>query len=162
TTPYVVLLAAWAAFVHRITGDEALIVGTPTAARPHHRFGNVVGLFVNTVPLHFDFGRDISYEELLAAAKTQAREALDAQHLPLSRIVEAVQPARTANGKPLFETMFGLLADSGPATTGLTGAVLELPGTRLELGGLSLEVLPLPQTHAVAPLDMLVGEVEGA
>ena len=59
TTPFVVLLASFHAFLYRLTEREDIIVGTPTFARSKAEFVSVVGDFVNPVPLRARLAADM-------------------------------------------------------------------------------------------------------
>ncbi|KAF6612980.1 condensation domain-containing protein, partial [Paenibacillus sp. EKM101P] len=48
STLYMVLLAAYSTLLHKYTGQEDIIVGTPIAGRPHAELGSLVGVFLNT------------------------------------------------------------------------------------------------------------------
>ena len=105
-TLYVVWLAAVNAWLHRYTGQEDLVVGSPTANRTRNELGNVIGFFVNTQVLRTQVrGRD-SFREIVRAAKAVSLAAYARQDLPFDRLVEELRPARQAGHTPLFQVMF--------------------------------------------------------
>ena len=93
TTPFVVLLAAFQAFLFRLTGDDDLIVGTPAFARSKPQFIQVVGDFVNPVPLRARLNLEKTFRALIADLRQTVVEALDAQEFPLSLLVQRLQPS---------------------------------------------------------------------
>jgi amino acid adenylation domain-containing protein len=109
TTLFVVLLAAYYSMLHRLTGEEDLVVGTPTASRPGAEFSKVVGYFVNPVPLRARVHSKMTFRELVGLVKTTASEALDGQDYPFPLMVQHSQTARDPSRSPLFEVFFSAL-----------------------------------------------------
>ena len=62
TTLYVTLLAAFIALLHRYTGQEDIVIGTPVAGRTRSDLEGMIGFFVNTVPLRARMGDDPASE----------------------------------------------------------------------------------------------------
>jgi amino acid adenylation domain-containing protein len=110
TTLFVVLLAAYYSMLHRLTGEEDLVVGTPTASRPGAEFSKVVGYFVNPVPLRTRVHPTMTFRELVSIARTTASEALDGQDYPLPLMVQHSRTARDPGRSPLFEVFFSALS----------------------------------------------------
>ena len=106
TTPFMTLLAGWAALLARLSGQDDLVIGTPTANRTHAEIEPLVGLFVNTLALRIDVAGDISVATLLQRVKAAARGSQQHQALPFEQVVEIVRPERSLSHTPLFQVMF--------------------------------------------------------
>ena len=126
-TPYMVLLAGFAALLARYAGQDEVVIGSPVADRPVAELDDVVGMFVNTVPLRVDLRGAPTVRELLARVKETCVAGFDAADLPLERILELAGPRRRPGRHPLFQVMMVL----NPA-----GSALALPGLRVEPVGL--------------------------
>ncbi|AEI62072.1 non-ribosomal peptide synthetase [Myxococcus fulvus] len=119
-TPYMVLLAAFSALLHRYSGQEDFCVGTPVAGRTHPALEGVVGLMLNTVALRTPVAPDAPFSTLVARVRATTLEALAHQDVPLDRVVQALGVERSATHSPLFQVMFDLvrtdrtLADAFP------------------------------------------------
>ncbi|QDE88854.1 non-ribosomal peptide synthetase [Myxococcus xanthus] len=119
-TPYMVLLSAFSALLHRYSGQEDFCVGTPVSGRTHPALEGVVGLMLNTVALRTPVAPDASFTSLVAGVRTTTLEALAHQDVPLDRVVQALGVERSAGHSPLFQVMFDLvradrtLADAFP------------------------------------------------
>ena len=101
-TPFVLYLAAYQAILHRWTGADDVIVGTPAFfGRADSRFTDAVGDFVNILPLRARLTKTITLRDLVEQARTALYGAFDAQALPFARILEIVQPARVTGRAPL-------------------------------------------------------------
>jgi amino acid adenylation domain-containing protein len=105
-TTFVILLACFQAFLHRLTGHDDVIIGTPTLARSRPEFVDVVGDFVNPVPLRAQFSPGMTRRELILKMRDGVRGALDAQDFPLPLMVQHLQPERDAGQTPLFDAFF--------------------------------------------------------
>ncbi|HVR11613.1 MAG TPA: amino acid adenylation domain-containing protein, partial [Thermoanaerobaculia bacterium] len=123
-TIYMTLLAGFAAFLARWTGQEDLVVGTPIANRTRLGVERLIGFFVNTLALRLDVAGDPPGEALLARVREATLAAYAHQDLPFERLVEELRPERLLSQNPLFQAMFALQnAPMGP---------IDLPGLTLE------------------------------
>jgi amino acid adenylation domain-containing protein len=146
-TLFMTLLAGWAATLGRLSGQEEVVIGTPTANRGRREIEGLIGFFVNTLALRVDLGGRPTAAELLERVKRRALEAQQNQDIPFEQVVELVQPARSMAHSPLFQVLF---------------AWQDAPGGRLELPG--LELVPVPgaeQTTAKFDLSLSLREADG-
>src|SRR5471032_1723433 len=120
-TPFIVLLAAYHAWLYRVTGQADIRTGVPVANRQRPETHGVVGFFTNTIVLRSDCTALLSVSALLAALRRAAIDGQAHQALPFDVLVERLNPARDAQGLPLFETTFNYLADDYPALERLPG-----------------------------------------
>ncbi|HEV7498728.1 MAG TPA: amino acid adenylation domain-containing protein, partial [Vicinamibacteria bacterium] len=105
-TPFMLLLAAYQALLHRFTDQDEVIVGTPVSGRDRPELVRIVGHFVNTVTLSAEFSGRPRFRELLARTRADVLAALSRQDVPFSRIVELVKPDRDPSRSPLYQTLF--------------------------------------------------------
>jgi amino acid adenylation domain-containing protein len=106
TTLFMTLMAAWAAMLARLSGQDDLVIGTPTANRNRTEIEPLIGFFVNTLALRIDLSGEPSVADLLARVRHAALTAQDHQDLPFEQVVEIVQPPRHLDHTPLFQVMF--------------------------------------------------------
>ncbi len=142
-TLYAVLLAAFAAFLHRHTGREDLLVGAAAAGRTRPGLEEVVGHFVSLLPVRADLAGDPPFAELLERARRAVVGALERQDFPFPLLVERLAPERDPARHPLVQVAL----------------VLE-PLHRLQ-GGLVLEPVPLPRPATPFDLTLLAVETGG-
>jgi amino acid adenylation domain-containing protein len=107
-TLFMALLAAYQILLHRYTGEEDIVVGTPIAGRQMPETEELIGLFINTLAVRTDLSGNPSFRELLKRVKQVALEAYAHQDLPFERLVKELQPERTLAHNPLFQAMFVL------------------------------------------------------
>ncbi len=142
-TPFMVLLAAYKVLLHRYTGAEDIVVGSPIAGRCLEETENLIGLFVNALALRTDLGGDPSFSELIARVKEVALGGYGHQDMPFELLVKELQPDRSLAHNPLFQVMFVLQSEPAPSH--------ELPG---------LTVSHVQVENIVANFDLTLDAVE--
>ena len=160
STLHAALLATFQVLLHRLTGQDDLLVGVPAAGRDDAAFAAVVGYFVNPVVLRSGLGVTRRFDDLLAETRERLHEAYVHQDQPFPRLAEALlRHNRDASRSPVFQAMFTLLRPpvSEPGLAGLPAFALGEPGGRLEIGGLSLESLRLEPQASAFDLSLSVG-----
>ena len=108
STPYVVLLSGFEALLHRLTGQDDFLVGSPVAGRTHTDTESLVGLFVNTVPVRCHVQGRPSFLELVRRTREAVVECFARQELPFHRLVEELAPIRSPAYTPLVQVMLAL------------------------------------------------------
>jgi amino acid adenylation domain-containing protein len=119
-TTFNVLLAAYAGLLERYGGQGEVVVGSPTSGRHHAPLQDVVGLFLNTLPLRIDTAGNPSFAELVARVKDVTVAAYRHQDASFARIVEAVRPTRAMGFNPIYQTIL-TLKDSESTPPALAG-----------------------------------------
>jgi amino acid adenylation domain-containing protein len=107
-TLYAVLMAVFQIVLHRYTGRDDFLVGTPAAGRSRAQFADVVGTFINVVPIRARIRQDLTFVELVDRARETTVRALAHQDYPFSSLVERLQPVRDPTRAPLCQVLFAL------------------------------------------------------
>ena len=159
-TLYMLLLSAFYVLLHRYSGQDDIIVGTPTAGRMFSEFDDVVGYFVNPVMLRVNLTDNPDFQRLLQQVRRIVLEALEHQAYPFPLLVERLKLQRDAGRSPGFQVMFVMqephrLEEAAPFALREGGAVMDL-------GGLQVESVKVEQRSAQFDLTlMLVSSAEG-
>jgi hypothetical protein len=82
-TRFMVGLAAFQTVLHRYTGLDTVLLGTPVANRTRKEVEPLVGLFVNTLVLRTDLAGDPTFRDLLERVRRTRLDALDHQDVSL-------------------------------------------------------------------------------
>jgi len=131
-TLFMTLLAAFKTVLHRHTGQEDIIVGTPIAARQSSETEQLIGLFVNMLPLRTNLSGDPTFAELLARVREVLLGAYAHQDIPFEKLVEELRPDRTLFQNPFFDVVinFGGSSTQHRGLPGITQARLTLSEVR--------------------------------
>ncbi|MFL6198800.1 MAG: amino acid adenylation domain-containing protein, partial [Thermoanaerobaculia bacterium] len=108
STLFMALLAGFQALLHRYTGQEDFLVGSPVANRTREEVEPLIGFFVNTLALRARLEGDPAFGELVGRVKGVTLDAYAHQDLPFERVVEALEPERDLSRSPLFQVLFVL------------------------------------------------------
>ena len=107
-TLFMTLLAGFAAWLSRATGQEDLLIGTTIGSRNRLELEDMIGFFVNILPLRIDLSGGPSFGRLLARVKSATTEMLAHQDLPLELLLGHLRSERLRGGQPLLQVTFGL------------------------------------------------------
>ncbi len=167
-TLFMALLAGYQALLHRVTGEEDLLVGAPAAERGREELRGLVGYLVNPLVLRGRPRGSMPFSDLLDAARRAALDAFAHQGFPFPLLAERLRPERDPSRSPVFQTTLVLQRaagwEEGSSADGLgeIGAIaVGEPGVPLALGGLDLESVALPERFAPFDLSLRTAELAG-
>ncbi len=120
TSLFMVMHAALAATLGRLSGSDDIVIGTPIAGRGEPGLDDLVGMFVNTLALRTPLDTGEPFTDHLTRTRDTDLAAFEHADVPFERVVEELNPQRTADRHPLFQVML--------AFQNLTGTDIELPG----------------------------------
>jgi acyl transferase domain-containing protein len=102
-TLFMALLSAYSVVVGDAVATSDVVLGTDVAGRTTAATENLIGFFVNQLPLRVDLSEPGTFVDLLRAARDSTREAYAQQEVPFERIVDAVQDDRDPAYHPIFQ-----------------------------------------------------------
>lgn len=105
---FMVLVAGVNALLHRYTGQEDIVIGTPTAGRNHTELEGQIGFYVNTVALRTRVSGGESFAQLVGRVRATTLGGFEHEAYPFDRLVEELRLRRDASRSPLFDVMVGL------------------------------------------------------
>lgn len=144
-TLYMTLLSAWGILLYRHSGEEDILVGSPIANRNHQDIEGLIGFFVNTLAMRFDFKSNPTFSDFLAQVRKTSLDAFANQDLPFEKLVDSIQPERDLSRNPLFQVMF---------------ALQNAPAEEFGLSGLSIDVIETQRISALFDLVLDMWETE--
>jgi amino acid adenylation domain-containing protein len=152
---YTLLLAVFQVLLARYSGQADVIVGTPVAARTRPRVQDLVGYFVNMLPMRADLTGNPPFHEFLGRVRRIVSEALEHQDFPFALLVHRLQNNPDPSRPPVFQVMFAHQKIQPLDEQGLAPFALGIPGARLDLHGLEIESIALERQTALFDLTMM-------
>ncbi|MFY9573514.1 MAG: condensation domain-containing protein, partial [Blastocatellia bacterium] len=133
-TLYSTLLAAFQTLLYRYTGQDDILIGSPTTGRTRAAWREIVGYFVNPIVLRADLSGNPTFEALLERTREEVLSALQHQDFPFALLVNRLQPDRSPNYSPVFQVAFAWQKAQSLDFEGLSPFALGETGGRIEAG----------------------------
>ncbi|WP_405053325.1 condensation domain-containing protein [Serratia ureilytica] len=108
TTLYTVLLSAFYVTLAMISGQDDIVIGTPSDNRHHAQTQELIGLFVNSLALRARVQPQMSITKLIAQVHQVVASAKMHQDLPFEQVLNALNVSRAPSIHPIFQVMFSL------------------------------------------------------
>ncbi|MET8654896.1 amino acid adenylation domain-containing protein [Nocardia aurea] len=137
--------AAWALLLAMLTGRSDVVFGGTVSGRPPQLAGveDMVGLFINTLPVRVRLDPSESVRDLLARVQTEQARLLDHQHVGLAAIHQAVGLAELFDTLTVFES-YPIDREALSRSMDIAGMrILDVEGTDATPYPLNLMVIPL-------------------
>jgi len=131
---YMVMLAALALVIHRWSGEDDVVLGSPVAGREREESERVIGVFLIPVPMRVDLSGKPTFRELLRRARQTALDGFTNQEFSYERLIEALGLKRERSHNPILQATLNML--NFPPSGG------ELPG------GVEVEALSVGENKA--------------
>jgi amino acid adenylation domain-containing protein len=113
-SPFVIFLAVLKTLLHRHTGQEDVIVGSPSSDSVCRGADNKDTTFSNLIALRTDLSGDPSFAELLKRVASTIREAAENRDYPFERILEQRQNSTTTLA---VQAIFALCESDSPTVS---------------------------------------------
>lgn len=105
-TVFMTMLTVFAVWLHKLGRNEDVVVGTATSGRQYEELQQVVGMFVNTLPLRIYPTCSKRFTELLTEVRQHVIAAFEHQDYPFEDLIESLDVPRDSSRNPLFDVMF--------------------------------------------------------
>ncbi|HCY85515.1 MAG TPA: non-ribosomal peptide synthetase [Desulfobacteraceae bacterium] len=107
---FTVLLSAYKVLLHRYSGQDDIITGIPMAGRNRTEFEDLIGYFINMVPVRTRLSGQTTFADLMAQVHAASMGAMAHQDYPFPEIVKALRESGWSDNSdsPLFQTSFVL------------------------------------------------------
>jgi amino acid adenylation domain-containing protein len=136
-TLFMTLLAGWLALMHRYSGQDDIVVGTPVADRDLEAFESLIGCMVNNIALRSRLDDNPTFVNFLRQVKQTTLDAFDHRELPFDTLVGELNPDRNLGHAPIFQVFFTLMSFPAelvePAGLALEGVEASTRASRFDL-----------------------------
>ncbi|KVW21671.1 non-ribosomal peptide synthetase [Burkholderia ubonensis] len=123
-TLYMMLLAGFNLFLHRIAGQQEIVTGIPVTGRSVAGSDRLAGYCTHLLPLRSTLPDAATVASFLAGTRQNLLDALEHQDFPFAELVREIGAQRDLNAAPLVSAVFNLEPVS---------ALPELPGLKVGL-----------------------------
>lgn len=106
TTLFSVVLGAFKIMLYKLTDQKDLIIGTPVSGRRHTDLENILGAFINVLPLRNHIEHQDSLYTFLKRINQNSIKSLENQDYPYENLVDDLDIMRDTSRNPLFDIMF--------------------------------------------------------
>ncbi|MFA0960204.1 amino acid adenylation domain-containing protein [Roseivirga sp. BDSF3-8] len=117
-TLFMYLLSSLNVLLHRYTGQDDIIIGSPVAGRGHNELEHQIGFYVNTLPLRTGLDSRDTFPAFFNKVKEDVIEAYGHQEYPFDRLVEDLNLQRDTSRNAIFDVLLILqnTSDSNEVT----------------------------------------------
>src|SRR5262249_49791738 len=133
TTLYSTLLTAFQILLHRYSGQDEIVVGTPVAGRTGENTESLIGCFINALVMRGDFSGNPTFREALGRVSKMGIEALGNQNVALEKLVDELRVLRDLSRNPLYQVTFQLFHAPGQLGPGSKPVILQKGTTQMDL-----------------------------
>jgi acyl-CoA synthetase (AMP-forming)/AMP-acid ligase II len=156
STPFGVLLSAYAVLLFRHTGYDDLVIGTIASTRTDPRFRETIGYLANPLALRVTLEAQEPFPALLQRVTATVRGALARQEHPYPLAARAVRARRGAANVPLFNVFLSF--QETPHHRDSSAFAIETSRVAASIGEWRLTPLPLRITRSQFDLDLAIAE----
>lgn len=110
STMFMTLLSAYYLLLHKLTLQEDLVIGIPVAGRDDVEVKDAIGMFVNSLAVRNQINHDLSLTDFIQQIRSSILESFEHQDYPFDKLIDDINPPRSLNRTPLFQTMFNYLS----------------------------------------------------
>ncbi|WP_143315168.1 non-ribosomal peptide synthetase [Clostridium sp. HBUAS56017] len=108
TTRYMLLATAFMVVLSRYSGQDDIVIGTPSSGRSNDSLNNIVGMFVNSLAIRNKLNPNSTFIETLNEVKNTILDAFENQDYDFANLVEKLNIKQEANRNPIFDIMFSV------------------------------------------------------
>jgi len=148
-TFFITTLAAFLAFLHRITGEKDLCVGSPLAGRNRTELESLIGQFVNHIVFRAEIDGDPTFEEFLPQVRDAVWEAFSNQDVAFENVVKSLRPGADVVQDSFFRINFICQREYGRAAT-----------FNFDFAGIRMSTMPSKSQGALYDLNFFLVERE--
>lgn len=143
-TLYMLMLSVFNVLLGKLGNEEDIIIGNPVSGRQHSDLEEMIGIFVNILPIRNFPKVFLSFKEFLNSVKIKTIEAFNNQDYPYEQLIDDLELKRDTSHNTLFDVMF---------------AYQNFENVELDIAGLN--VTPYPIESKVSRLDLSLQIFEG-
>ncbi|MCP3741598.1 condensation domain-containing protein, partial [Rossellomorea sp. BNER] len=136
-TPYMFFLAGMNVLLAKYSGQEDIVIGTAVEGRNHLDLNNLIGMFVNTIPLRNQPESQSTFMEFLSHVKENTLQAFEHSDYSLEELLDLLDTGRDTSRNPLFDVIFtyqnNLIKEFKSADLDISSYEIKKEGSKVDL-----------------------------
>jgi hypothetical protein len=135
TNTFMLFLTVYSILLHRLSQQDTIVIGVPFSNRKDDRYKNTFGPFVNTLPVTINFGKSLSFNEILGQIRHQMLLLHRKQEIPYITLVYSSVEKRTLSFNSFYQVGFTFEPPIMLTLNGVTSESIpiERSGSQLDL-----------------------------
>lgn len=105
-TPYMFLISVYYILLSEYCSSKDIIIGTPVVGRNNQQLQNIIGMFVNTLPIRNKINSKLSFAEFTDEVKRTCLQAFENQEYPFDQLVQKLNIQKDTSRNALFDVLF--------------------------------------------------------
>ncbi|MEO5562066.1 MAG: amino acid adenylation domain-containing protein, partial [Chitinophagaceae bacterium] len=132
-TLFMGLFATLNLLIHRYTGQQDTIIGTPVANRDEQGMDNQVGLYLNMLPVRTKFNHTDTFRELIRKQKQELIESYGYTNYPMDELLQKLNYRNVPSRSPLFDMIIVLHNQQTLDHLSIGGNDCVIPGVQINV-----------------------------
>lgn len=149
-----VLLCGFAVMLAKYSRQDDIVIGVPYAGRENSELENVIGMFVNTLPIRLAPENRMSVREFLEKSKERYVEGMKNSSYRISELMGEISQGRDTGRNPLFDVMFAFQNTSGEIE------ITDVATPRIEVMVDKVSIRSVAYRKQIAKLDLTLEVIE--
>lgn len=105
-TPYMLLISIYYILLYTYSSTNDLIIGTPVVGRKNEQLQNIVGMFVNTLPIRNKIDSKEIFSKFAEKVKNTCIQAFENQEYPFDKLIQKLNIKKDTSRNALFDVLF--------------------------------------------------------
>lgn len=146
-SPYMFFISAFFVLLYKYTGQNEILLGTPTSGRTNTQLENIIGMFVNNIVIDGKIDSNSTFKDFANSIKAQILEDLTYQDYPYDLLVKDLNITNSDSSNPLFDVMFTYQnTDKNKLILDNKSAEIQTANLKISKFNLSVEINPNTRT----------------
>ncbi|MHB8064942.1 MAG: HAD-IIIC family phosphatase, partial [Ruminiclostridium sp.] len=143
------LISSYTLLLNKYTNQNDITVGTVVSGRNHPDLENMLGVFINLLPIRTSINENASIKEFIVACNNVLLGAYENQDYPYTSMIEAFNKMSDRSRNPFFDTAFIFHNEyRGKMSAEVSGIPF------------SVHALPTNRSQLDIKLDLFIGEMD--
>lgn len=111
-TPFIFFISLYYIFLYKITGSTDVVIGFPSINRKKVDFRNIVGNFLNTIPIRFNHDLKKTFNEIILEIRDVILDCFDNQDYQLESLINKLDFKKEEGRVTLIDTLFNFIQEN--------------------------------------------------